>query len=96
MTVKGDKTRQRIVEIGIEFARDGLHRVSARAIAAQLGISHTAVTYYFPTIRELRDTVAVAAVRQQEPGVIARLIMDKHAAVDGLSRADRARYLAAL
>jgi AcrR family transcriptional regulator len=60
--------RQEILDKAIEiFARDGVDAGSFRSVAAALGVSHTALRYYFPTREELLIAVYEAhEVRERD------------------------------
>ncbi len=62
---KGLARRQEILDRAIEvFARRGAERTSLRAIAAEIGVSHSALTHYFPSREELLVEVYREASRQ--------------------------------
>lgn len=60
---KSGPRRQEIIEKAIEiFARDGVAAGSFRSVAAALGVSHTALRYYFPT----RTALLIAVYQAHE------------------------------
>lgn len=87
-------TRELILCAGLDMAREGgLASVSARAVATAIGRAHTGIRYWFPGEGALRAAVAVAALERRDVRVVARLILDRHPSVAGLTAGDRARYL---
>jgi AcrR family transcriptional regulator len=65
---KSARRRQEILEKAIEiFVRDGVDAGSFRSVATALGVSHTALRYYFPTREALLIAVYEAhEIREQE------------------------------
>lgn len=60
---KGVARRQEILERAIEvFAANGSEGTSLRAIAREIGVSHAALTHYFPS----RDALLVEVYREAE------------------------------
>lgn len=62
---KGLARRQEILDRAIEvFARRGAERTSLRSIAAEIGVSHAALTHYFHSREELLVEVYLESSRQ--------------------------------
>ncbi|HEY0248685.1 MAG TPA: TetR/AcrR family transcriptional regulator [Gryllotalpicola sp.] len=60
---KSTERRQQILDSAIEiFAREGVDAGSYRSVAAAIGVSHTALRYYFPT----REELLIAVYRAHE------------------------------
>lgn len=83
------QTKQAILDAGVK----SWPHVSARAIARELGTTHSAVLYHFGSIRALSDEVAAEAVRIGDRRVVLMLIAERHSAVAGLSDAERRRFV---
>lgn len=90
---RGDATKARLLAVGVQVARGGLHHVTPRYVARMAGADHSTAHYHFKTARDLLDAVAVEAVRRGDGAVIARLILDRHASVSVMSPADRLEWL---
>jgi len=91
----GIDMRGALLNAALIVARDGLACVTLRGIASRLGVDHRTVIYHFGTIDQFRQAVAAEGLARDDQRVIARLIIDKHPAVDDLPGADRVRYLTA-
>ncbi|TMC49219.1 MAG: TetR/AcrR family transcriptional regulator [Chloroflexi bacterium] len=64
---KGERTRQALLEAGVErFARDGYRRTSVAEIARDAGLSSTAAYVYFPN----KEALFLAAVDEDAAAVI--------------------------
>lgn len=90
----GEKTRQKILETGLEMWLKNPNSVTANGIAKRLGLVHAAVLYHFPD--GVKDAVAAYAVEQQCAPVIAQLIVNRHPTVAGMDAVERAEWLAKL
>jgi AcrR family transcriptional regulator len=55
---RGDKTRERLIEAVIEFAKAGRFRVTTRQLGQYAGVHHTAVNRHFGAIHLLYRVVA--------------------------------------
>ena len=86
----GERTKARIVSTGLQLWPN----VSARRIARQLGLTHTAVLYHYGTSAALRDAVALHAVAVGDRSIVPQLIASRHAAAADLTAAQRADFLA--
>lgn len=93
---KAEATRSAILAAGVQCARDGLHTVTARRVAALAGVHHSNVTYYFKGNAALLDAVAAEAVARGDVLVIARLIIDRHPAVRDMPGVERDRCMLAV
>lgn len=89
----GERVKALILATGVALMRDTLKTVSARQIARKLGLTHGAVLYHFGSAVRLQQAVAAEAVRLGDGRIIPLLITTKHAAVSGMSLADRNRWL---
>lgn len=86
-------------EIKKSILRAGLvlwPNVTARAIGRRLDMTHSNVLYHFDTVDNLVSAVANYAVEIGESRVIVQLIAAKHAAINGMKAADRAKYMATI
>lgn len=92
MSTHGERRKTEILQAGLRLWPD----VSARNIGRHIGMTHTAILYHFGSAAALRDAVAVHAVRCADARVIPALLVERHAAVAGMSIADRAAYLRAV
>lgn len=91
------ETKGKIVSVGLQLWRNGTETdVSARKIAAVMGISHAAVLYWFENAEQMRDHVARVAVATGDAVIIPKLIVAKHAAVADMSAHHRQAYLSTL
>jgi AcrR family transcriptional regulator len=86
---KGVARRQEILDRAIEvFARRGADRTSLRAIAQEVGVTHSALTHYFGSLEELLVEVyreserRVQALHPAEPEVTPVEIMTESARVN--------------
>lgn len=87
---KSEKTRKLILDTGVKLWPE----VSAREIARRIGMTHAAVAYYFTD--DLKDAVAIHAVRTGNSRVIAQLIARKHKAVRKLNTEERMKHLSVI
>lgn len=90
----GEAVRRRILEMGLQLWRVDPAYVTARRIAHELDMTHTAILYHFKHSRGLTDAIAYYAVQQGESRVIARLIIAKHPAITAMSEAERMKHMA--
>jgi AcrR family transcriptional regulator len=67
--------------------------VSVRGLARRIGVTHTAVLYYFSDLDGLRSAVASHAVETDCSRVICHLITEKHPAIGGMLETDRRRHM---
>lgn len=90
------EVRTAILRAGMKLWREGNEsNVSARRIAAVVGLTHAGVLYWFPGgAASMRDAVARAAVAAGDPVIIPKLIVAGHAAVADMPATDRMRWLA--
>jgi AcrR family transcriptional regulator len=89
----GERVRLRILEMGVQLWRVDPSYVTARRIAHELQMTHSAVLYHFGHIIALKDAVAYHAVKQGESRVIVHLIAGNHAAVASMSDAERQEHM---
>ncbi len=68
--------------------------VTARAVGARVGLTHSAVLYHFGTTDDLRAAVAAEAVRLGHAGIVPQLITANDPAAAGISPERRREYLA--
>lgn len=86
--------RAEIIQAGVDLWREGGEpAVSARKIAAKVGMTHGGILYGFQSAKHLRDEVARTAVAQGDPGIIRQLIVAGHAAVSHMDQATRQAWL---
>lgn len=90
----GEKTRQKILETGLEMWLKNPNSVTANGIAKRMGLVHSAILYHFPD--GVKDAVAAYALEQGNAQVIAQLIVNRHELVAGMSSAERTGWLAKL
>lgn len=89
------KTKASIIKAGMDLWRNGSEAdVSARKIATAIGVSHAAVLYWFADADEMRDTIARAAVALNDPIIVPKLIVARHATVSDMPSEQRQLYLA--
>lgn len=94
MTAKkshGEKVRNRIIAAGVTLWPN----VSARAIAAKIGLTHSGILYHFEDANAMLDAIAAHAVENGNSRVIAQLITSRHPAVASMSQRERRQHLAA-
>lgn len=89
-----DKTalKRNILEAGVALWPN----VTARAVARQIGTSHTIVLYHFGDIAGLKIAIAKHAIETGNSSVIAQLIAVRHPAVARMSDATAAKHLGLL
>lgn len=90
----GEKTRQKILETGLEMWLKNPDSVTANGIAKSMGLVHAAILYHFPD--GVKDAVAAYALEQGNAQVIAQLIVNRHDLVADMSGAERAEWLGKL
>ena len=74
---------EEIVAAAIKLARRaGYHKVTQRDVAAQVRVSRTLITYYFPFIRDLHKAILATAIRDE----ILDIVMQGIATKDPLAR----------
>jgi AcrR family transcriptional regulator len=88
----GERVRQSILTAGVRLWAAGIEP-SARRIGAEVQLTHAGVLHHFVTSERLKNAVAAHAVQMQESRVIVQLIGIGHAAVQGLSDAERLGHL---
>lgn len=88
-------TRAAVIQTGLALWRDGSEAdVTARGIAARLGITHAGCIYHFGNVAEMRNAIARAAVAQGDGAIIRKLIVAGHPAVADMAPAMRQVWLA--
>lgn len=91
------ETKGKIVKVGLQLWRDGTETdVSARKIAAAMGISHAAVLYWFENAEQMRDHVARVAVATGDAAIIQKLIVSRHSAIADMTAESRQAWLSTL
>jgi len=64
----GQQRRDEFINGALElFAQQGFQRLSLRKIAEGLGVSHAALSYYFPTKEDLLEAVFAAQAERERP-----------------------------
>ena len=90
-------TRDQIIKTGMDLWRSGGEAaVTARGIAAALGITHAGVLFHWKNkggVAGLRAEIAQAAVALNDAGIIRRLIVDRHSAVTDMDQSIRQVWL---
>lgn len=95
---KGIARRQEILDRAIEvFAQRGARRTSLRAIAAEVGVTHAALTHYFGSLEALlvavyeeserrldEETDAEHGARHPSPAELMRISAEKNAQIPGM------------
>lgn len=89
MKQQGENTRTRILESGLKLWPN----VTPSSIAADLGITHAAVLYHFPDVKE---AVAQYALEVDCSRVIVQLLASNHKLVKSMSGSERLRHFAAI
>lgn len=87
--VKGEQTKEEILKAGLELWPD----VTPSTIAAKLGITHAAVLYHFPNVKE---AVAQYAVENDCSSVIVQMLATNHKLVRDMPAAERLRHFSSL
>lgn len=87
--VKGEQTKEEILKAGLELWPD----VTPSTIAAKLGITHAAVLYHFPNVKE---AVAQYAVDNDCSKVIVQMLATNHKLVKDMPAAERLRHFSSL
>ena len=87
--VKGEQTKEAILKAGLELWPD----VTPSTIAAKLGITHAAVLYHFPNVKE---AVAQYAVENDCSPVIVQMLATNHKLVRDMPAAERLRHFSSL
>lgn len=75
--IKGDETKQKILDAGIKLWPN----VTGRGVATYIGMKHPTVAWHFGKSDELRAAVAQYAVEIGNSRVIAQLIAVRHPAI---------------
>ena len=89
MIKQGEKTRESILKAGLELWPD----VTPSTIAAELGITHAAVLYHFPNVKE---AVAQYAVENDCSSVIVQMLATNHKLVRDMPASERLRHFSSL
>ena len=84
----GDKTREKILNAGVELWPD----VTLSAVARKLDMTHAAISYHVP-FHLLKQKVAEHAVATGNSRVIVQLISEKDPAVAHLTPGERSAHL---
>jgi AcrR family transcriptional regulator len=92
MSNAGD-AKWRILNAAVIAARRGLPNVKLRVVARAAGVDHKAVAYHFGNVEKLRLAAAQEGIARGDAAVMARLILDDHDLVRGLSNAARREVL---
>ena len=87
--VKGEQTKEEILKAGLELWPD----VTPSTIAVKLGITHAAVLYHFPNVKE---AVAQYAVETDYSKVIVQMLATNHKLVRDMPAAERLRHFSKL
>lgn len=90
----GAKVKAAILDAAVVLWRNDPGSVTASGVARAVELTHSAVLYHFKSTAGLRDAAAAHAVATRDAAIVPMLIAAKHPAVEGLTSADRARYLA--
>lgn len=91
----GERVKLRILEMGLRLWRVNPSYVSARRIALELGLTHSAVLYHFGHTAAMIDAIAFHCVKQGDSRVIVSLIGMQHKAVAHMSDAQRLGHIQA-
>lgn len=86
---QGEQTKEAILKAGLELWPD----VTPSTIAAKLGITHAAVLYHFPNVKE---AVAQYAVETDCSPVIVQMLATNHKFVRDMPAAERLRHFTAI
>ena len=86
--------KHQIIQAGIDLWRDGGESaVSARRIAARVGMTHGGVLYSWSSAEAMRSDIASFAVKKGDAVVIRRLIVDGHSAIEHMDQATKNLWL---
>lgn len=91
---KGARTKQSILEVGLQVWRERPDKVNAKYIASMVDVTHGTVSYHYGSSDGLRDAIAAHAVAVQDDVVVPMLITTSHPAVAHLTAPERLTYLA--
>jgi len=87
-------TREAIIAAGLLLWREhGEAAVTTTAVGKACDVTHSALYNLFTNAEELRQAVAEEAVRLSDPRIVAQLIATRHAAVAGMTTAQRRAVL---
>ena len=87
--VKCEQTKEEILKAGLELWPD----VTPSTIATKLGITHAAVLYHFPNVKE---AVAQYAVETDCSPVIVQMLATNHKLVRDMPASERLRHFTAI
>lgn len=89
--------KTRVLNVALELAAKHRYDTITRGqLASAAGVATGSVNYYFTDMAGLRDAVMQAAIDQEEWGVVAQGLVDRHPAVMAAPAEVRAGALAAL
>jgi len=88
----GEKAKKEILEAGLKIWRKNPRDLTARAIAREIGKTHSAVLYWY-SADTLFDAVAKYAVQMKDARVIVQLIAMSHPAVMKLPDKEKLEYI---
>jgi AcrR family transcriptional regulator len=80
----GDKTREKILNAGVEL----WPYISVSSVARKAGLTHAAVLYHFPTCN-LKNKIAEHAITIGDSRVIVQLIASRHPAIGKMPVGER-------
>ena len=84
--------RQDLIEVAIQLACGGHYlKVTRDSIAALVGCTRGLVSHYLGKADQMRDTIVIAALQQENLAVIAQALSAKHWAVAALPEGLRVR-----
>lgn len=91
----GERVKLRILETGLRLWHVNPSYVSARRIAQELGLTHSAVLYHFGHSAAMIDAIAFHAVKQGEARVIVSLIGMQHKCIAHMDNEQLAAWIKA-
>ncbi len=90
---RGEKTRKRILEAGLNLWIEQNGNVNAHQIAVVMDVTHSAILYHYKTVENLRNSIAEYAVKVGNSRVIMHLVALRHPSVYKLDADARARHV---
>jgi AcrR family transcriptional regulator len=86
---KGDRTKEKILNVGMKLWPD----VTAREIGRQLEMTHANVAYHFGSQKELIKSIKKHAIEIGNSRVIAHLILTRDSSVKAMPVAERSKHM---
>jgi len=86
-------SKDKILTAALDMWRTDRKMPTVRALATQVGVTHSAILYHWKTAGLLQNALAMAAVNGRDAVLVPILIVTGHPAVSLLSADERTAFL---